>query len=176
MLIFSVSRTFVCLISITSHSSLYINFHILPQCELYSLLLSHKGTSVYLLPPTPDYWYTFFFLAGPHPLHETAVSAFSRSPLGHVNTFYCKCSSPCTLFFNATTVAFPFFISFLYFCLPPQNFSMDSMFPPTSSHTFSTTLSHLSPARHFVPFPHTALLAMAGNLFLGKFLAIYRYF
>ena len=28
-----------------------------------------------------------FFLAGPCPLHEIAVSAFSRSPLGRANTF-----------------------------------------------------------------------------------------
>ena len=30
---------------------------------------------------------SFFFLAGPGPLHEIAVSAFSRSPLGRENTF-----------------------------------------------------------------------------------------
>ena len=36
------------------------------------------------LPPPPAYnWYTsFFFLAGPGPLHEIAVSTFSRSSLG----------------------------------------------------------------------------------------------
>ena len=30
---------------------------------------------------------SFFFLAGPGPLHEITVSAFSRSPLGRTNTF-----------------------------------------------------------------------------------------
>ena len=39
-------------------------------------------------PPPPDYWYiSFFFLVGPDPLHEIAVTAFSRSPLGCADTF-----------------------------------------------------------------------------------------
>ena len=43
---------------------------------------------MHLLPPLPDYWYTsFFFLAVTGHLHETAVSAFSRSLLGGANTF-----------------------------------------------------------------------------------------
>ena len=56
-------------------------FHILPQCEFCSLLCN-KGTSVHL-PPPPDYWYQssvplLLFLVGLRPLHEIAVSAFSR--------------------------------------------------------------------------------------------------
>ena len=84
----------------TSHSSISLTpssntprssscFHILPLCEFYVLLLCHKGKSVLLIsPPPPDCWYiSFFFLADPGPLHEIAVSAFSRSPLGRENTF-----------------------------------------------------------------------------------------
>ena len=43
---------------------------------------------MHLPPPPVRYWYTsFFFLAGPGPRHEIAVSAFWRSPLGRANTF-----------------------------------------------------------------------------------------
>ena len=46
------------------------------------------GTYVHPCPPPPDYWcISFFFLVGPGPLHEIAVSAFSRSPLGRADTF-----------------------------------------------------------------------------------------
>ena len=93
-------------------------------CEFYSLLLCHTGTSVRLHPP-PGYWYTSFFFmqAGPGSLHELAVSAFSRSPLGRANTLsflipslnppcvYLKCSSHISPCFSA--LAFPFFLSFL---------------------------------------------------------------
>ena len=54
----------------------------------YFRLRCHKGSSLRLVPPPSDYWYTpFFFLASPGPLHENAVSAFSRSPLDRANTF-----------------------------------------------------------------------------------------
>lgn len=47
--------------------------------------------------------------------------------------------------------------------------------PPIFIHTFSTTLSHLVPARPFVTFSHTALLAtsMTGSLFFGMRLYTY---
>ena len=65
----------------TSHSHHYVS---------HSLLLCHRGTSARLLPL--DYWFTsFFFLAGPDPLHEIVVSAFSRRPLGRANTFSFLC-------------------------------------------------------------------------------------
>ena len=97
-------------------------FHTLPLCEFYSLLLCHKGTSVLFPPPPPDYWPTsFFFLAGPGPLHEIAVSAFLRSPLGRANSFSflfllliprkslsVSPLSPCFL-----ALAFPLFLYFL---------------------------------------------------------------
>ena len=54
--------------------------------------------------------------------------------------------------------------------------SISSWFPPTSVHTFSTTLSHLIPARPCVTFSHTALSAMAGTLFFGMFLTFYCHF
>ena len=49
---------------------------------------------------------------------------------------------------------------------------ISSWFPPVSFHTFSTTLYHLIPARPFVTFSHTALSAMAGNLFFGLLLTL----
>ena len=96
----------------------------LPLCDFYSLLLCHKATSVHL-PPPPDNWYTyFFFLAGPRPQHEVAVSEFWRSPVGHTNTFSIlssrislECSSSFTLF---SALVVPFFLSFplLLSCTP----------------------------------------------------------
>ena len=97
-------------------------FHILALCEFYSILLCHKGTSVHLLSPPLNYWHTsFFFLAGPGPLHESAVSALSRGPFGRSNTFSFLSVllgprkplsvpplSPCFL-----ALAFPLFLSFL---------------------------------------------------------------
>ena len=81
-----------------------------------------------LFPPPPDYWHTsFFFLAGPGPLHEIAVTAFSRSPLGRANTFSflfllltprksLECSSPFTLFLIASLsrISIFYFTSVLY--------------------------------------------------------------
>ena len=78
----------------TSRSSLY-NSHF-PQREFYSLLLCRKGTSVHLLVPHPDYWYTrtpFLFLVGTGLLHEIVVSAFSRSPLGPCKYVFIPISS-----------------------------------------------------------------------------------
>ena len=135
------------------------------------------GTSVHLLLPPPGYWHTsFFFLAGPGHLHESAVSAFSRSPMGRANTFSflfllsisripLKCFSDPTLFRSVSLYS----ASALYF----PNFQADitsSRFPPmyTSFHTFSTTLSHHIPACPFVTFSLTALSTMAGNLFFGS--------
>ena len=145
-------------------------------------MLNRKGASVHLRPP-PDYWCTFFlFLAGPGPVYwytsslflagpgllpEIAASAFSRNTLGCANTFSFLALaltppifasvpplSPC---FLALEFSFPQSFLLLLSCAP-QNFSMNSVscFPPTSFHTFSTTLSHLIPARPFVTFSHTA--------------------
>ena len=144
---------------------------------------------MHLLPPPLDYWFTsFFFLAGPGPLHEIVVSAFSRSRLGRANTFQflfllltprksLKCFSSFILFFSASLSlnSILYFTSVLY----PANFSMDSIsswFPPISFHTFSTTLSHPIPARPSVTFSHTARPPMAGSLFSGMFLTLYRHF
>ena len=95
-------------------------------------LLCHKSTSLHLLLPPLDYWYTsFFFLAGPGPLHEIAVSAFSRSPLGRANNYSILLLlltpakslsvpplSPCFL-----ELAFPLFLSFfLLLSCTPQTF------------------------------------------------------
>ena len=92
-------------------------FHILPICGFYALLLCHKGTSVcgsFLLLST-IYWYTsFFFLGGPGPLHEIAVSAFSRNPLGRAFTFSFQSFqlTPCvSLLFGLMSSSFALFLS-----------------------------------------------------------------
>ena len=79
------------------HSSIFLISYHIPFLLVYftfshyvssTLLRCHKCTSVHHLPPPLDYWYAryLFFLASPGPLHEIAVSAFSRSPLGRA---YC---------------------------------------------------------------------------------------
>ena len=61
---------------------------VLPPYELYSLMPSHKGNSVHLLPAPLDYWYTSsFFMEGPGLPPEIAVSTFSQSSLGHADVF-----------------------------------------------------------------------------------------
>ena len=102
-------------------------------------------------PPPPSYWcIPFFFQVGPCPLHEIAVPAFSRSPLGCADTFSfqylrstprisLKCFSSFALFLSASLSLFSLlsFTSVLY----PPNFSMDSTSswsPPKSFHIFST--------------------------------------
>ena len=70
------------------HMPLLLVYFIFSHYASSTLLLCHQGTSVHLLPPPLEYWYTSFsFLAGPGPIHEIAVSAFSRSPLGRAHTF-----------------------------------------------------------------------------------------
>ena len=160
------SHSFIFLISNTSRPSLHISHS--PICEFYPLWVCHKGTSVLIPPLPPDYWHTsFIFLAGPGPLHEIAVSAFSRSPLGRANTFSflfllltprksLKCCSSFTLFLSAS-VSNMYMLSFSS-VLYPANFSMDiisSWFLPISFQTFSTTLSHLysiSPFCYFLSY------------------------
>ena len=121
------SHSFIFLISNTSRPSLHISHS--PICEFYPLWVCHKGTSVLIPPLPPDYWHTsFIFLAGPGPLHEIAVSAFSRSPLGRANVFSflfllltprkylsVRPPSPCFL-----VLIFPLFLQFLFIlsCAP----------------------------------------------------------
>ena len=62
-------------------------FDVLSLCEFYSIALPQGHICTSSSSP-PHEWYTsVFFPAGPGPLHEIAVSAFSRSPLGRANTF-----------------------------------------------------------------------------------------
>ena len=73
-----------------THPSLNISHAPTVTSNVYCyVLVCHKRIRVHLLPPPPNYWYTsFLFLAGPGPLYEPTVSAFSRSPYGRANTFY----------------------------------------------------------------------------------------
>ena len=145
---------------------------------------------MHLLPSIATIAVPLSFRAGQGSLHEIATSAFSRtdSPLGRANvfSFLFLLLNPCIISINVSS--FTLFlsasfslVSILSFThvLCPANFSMDSIsswFPPISFHAFSTTLSHLIPARPFVNFSHTALSAMAGNLFCGMFLTLYCHF
>ena len=125
--------------------------------------------------PPPDYWYiSVFLLVGPGPLHETVVSAFRVvqgackyvfTPTSCLNPPYIsKCFSSFTFCLRASLSlsSILYSTSVLY----PPNFSMDSTSSrsPKPFLSFSTTLSHLFPAPSVV-FSHTALSAMAGNLF-----------
>ena len=149
-----------------------------------------RTSELHLLPPPPGFWYTpFFFLAGPSSLHEIAVSAFQRSPLGRANTFsflplrvtprMClECFSDSTLFLSATVAPPRIFIISSASVMYLPNFSADInyfRFPPIFFHTLSTALPHLVEFRSFVTFSRTALSTMVGNLFLGMLLALYRY-
>ena len=127
-------------------------------------------------PPPLDYWYiSFFFLVGPGPLHEIAVSAFSCSPLGRANTFsfhIClqppyistKCFSSFTVFLSAN-FAFSSVLSFASVLYPPKFSTWTvhlGLLNPKSFHIFSTTLSHLISARPFVTSSRTTLSFMYG--------------
>ena len=122
---------------------------------------------------------SLFSLPGPGHLHEITVSAFSRRPLGRANTFSflslrsisrvsLKCFSDFTLFLSASLFLLAMLSSYCALYFPADIIS--SWFPPTSFHTLSRTLSHLTPARPSVSFSHTAISTMAGNPFLGMFL------
>ena len=142
---------------------------------------AHICSHVLLLPTTGVS--NIFYLVGPGPPHEIAVSAFSRSPLGRADTFsfqyipsnpyICECFSSFTLFLSACLCL----SSILFFTsiLRPPNFCVDSTSsspPPISFHIFSTTLSHLIRARPYVLFSRTASSTMAGNLFSGIFFTL----
>ena len=116
--------------------------------------------------PPPDYWYiSFFFVVGPGPLREIAVSDFSLSPLGRADTFSFQHLPPTPRISPSVSsfsryflaLAFPFLVWFilLIFCTR-QNISVNSTYswlPPESFYIFSTALSHLIPARPFVISP-----------------------
>ena len=153
-------------------------------------MLCHTGTSVHLLPlpppphpPPPGYWHTYFFLlAAPDHLHEKrSFSVFAKSlgpckyvfiPIPSLSPPYISTAgvSPISHYFLA--LAFPFFLSFFYCCLlPPKIICGHHLFlvsPYICFHAFSTTLSHLIPARPFVTFSQTALSTMPGNLCVGR--------
>ena len=143
----------------TSHSSPYLS-HSPTMCLLVSTALPRGHISVHLLPPPSGYyWYTsFFFLAGPRPLHKNAVVAvFSQNPSDRADTFsfVSPLLSPrvslsvslLSLFYQLCLSASLSLNSILsYSVLYPPNLSMGSIafgIPPLSFHTFSTTLFHL---------------------------------
>ena len=157
-------------------------FHIL-LCEFLFFLLCHTGTSVHLLPPLPGYSYASFFLTGPGPPHEIAVSAFSRSILGGGN-MYLSLSllltprispsvppiSPCFL-----ALAFPFFLSFSYFCLVPPKLLYGRHLFMASSYILPYLLDHAIPpysSSLCSYFSHAALPTMADSFSCGMFLTL----
>ena len=133
-------------------------------------MLCHTGTSV-LLPPPPGYWYTTCFLpAGPGPLHKTAASAFSRSPLGRANTFFCfpipwfnpphssKCFSDCTLFLTA--ILFLLLYPFFCFCLVSPKLLCGHHIFPVSSYLRPCSLNYAIP-----PYSGSSLLLSPVQLY-----------
>ena len=119
-----------------------------------------------------------YFVAGPGPLREIAVSAFSRSRLDGVNTFLfpslltprispgVPALSPC--FF---ALAFPLFLRYhmFCFCLVPPKLIYAKYLLLVCSIRFHTFVQ-LALLLHF---PHTSLSAMTGSLLFGFFLRIY---
>ena len=81
----SISHSYSFLISSSNTSSFLLKHFTFSHCVSSTLycFAARAYLSGDLVPPPSGYWYTsFFFLAVPGPLHEIAVSAFSRSPLG----------------------------------------------------------------------------------------------
>ena len=178
-----------------SHSSIFLisehipapcTFHILPLCESYSAVLpqghicasySSSRSLVYL-----------FFLPG-RSRSPTPKSQFQRLRVLYwavqirfhsyrvlTPRISLKCSS-CSFFLSAV-FSLLFILHFATVLYLPK-FSMDSItswLPLISFQKYSTTLSHLIPARPFVTFSRTALSATAGNLYFSVFLTSYRHF
>ena len=138
-------------------------FHIPLLCEFYSIVVPHghtASTSSSLL------LVNILFLVGPGPLHEIAVSAFSRSPLGRADTFSFQylpstprislTASPLSPYFLA--LAFPFLLLFLLLLSCTGQTSLKTVPPlglplnPSIFQILWTTLSHHIPARPFMDY------------------------
>ena len=141
---------------------------------------------MYRIPPPPTYWLTL--LAGPGPLHENEVAAFSRSPLGRANTFSFPSllvtprislnvppCSPSFLALDFTRLLSP--IKRLA-CTPQACLWTGPLlgFFLGPSRSVRLRYPNLTLARPFVAFSRTALSAVADNLFLGVFLTLYCHF
>lgn len=142
-------------------------FHILPRCELYSLLFCHKGTSVHRRPRPPEPPVNLFLLFGRcrSPTRNNSLLVFAQFigpckcisiSISSLNLPYIyNCPSPCILPGTGTrytlTVLFLSRLSFvLLLCFTPrllrgQYISLG--FPSISFHILSSTFSHLTPAR-----------------------------
>ena len=155
-----------------------------------TLLLCAKGTYVHLLPPL-GHWYTsFFFLAGPGPPHEIAVSAFSRRVIGPCSYVFidipflitpCVSPSHSRVSPYLLALALPRLLSFLLrlSCIPETSLRTSCLlgFLLTLFHSFSTTPPHLTPARPSVTLlPYSSMSYIAGNLFFGMPLTLYCHF
>ena len=123
------------------------------------------GMSVHLLPPPPGYWHTYIFLLSGRsrsPTRNRTFSVFAKStrpckyvfiPILSLNPQYTsKCFSDFTLCLSAS-LSFLSCSLLLTVCLvPPQVLYGHPLFSvsPISLRTFSTTFSHLIPARPFI--------------------------
>ena len=140
----------------------------------------HKGTSVHLPPPSPDYWYKpLFFVADPGPLPEIAVSAFSRSLLGRAIIFsflYFLLTPRILRIYLSVLPLSPCFLA-LVFLFSLSFLLVVSCNPKTSLWTYffldsSCTLPYMDcaipsyPRSPFLYFFHITLSAMAGTLLL----------
>ena len=129
-------------------------------------MFGHTGTCVHPRPSRPGYWsISFLFLVGPGPLHEIAVSAFSRSLLGHANAFsfqylpstlhICfKCFSSFTLFLSASLSLPAKLLYGQYLLINPSMFSR-----PRYPILFQLALSLFSPIQPYQLWLATSFLA-----------------
>ena len=182
------------------HHALPCIFHIFPLCELYSIDLP-QGHICAISSSSRLLAYLFLLSGRSRSPTRNRSFSVLRCSLGGANTFSFQILlltsrkylsvpplSPCFLALafplfkylrvpplspSFLALAFPLFLYVLLLlsCTPQISLWTVSLLPPTSFHTFSTTLSHLIPARHFVTFSHTAV--KAGNLFFGIFFTLY---
>ena len=127
-------------------------------------------------------------LVGPGPLHDIAVSAFSRSPLGRADTFLFQfllstprislSDSPLSLFF--LVLAFPFYYLF-YICLVPAKLRYRQYQVPLLGSPLhpSIFLDYVIPSYSSSPYCHFLSYSIINNgchLFSGVFFTLYFHF
>ena len=115
---FSMSHSSIFLTSKTPRSSLYISHSPTIWALLYCFATRAHLCIFFLFPSTTGIpLFSFSFLAGPGALHELAVSAFLRCPLGRANTFSFLSPFQSVLFSWQTKPFWPLFKSRMLFYL-----------------------------------------------------------
>ena len=166
----------------TSRSSMY-NSHSPTTPVLPSLALPQGHTCASCSSFRPLV-YLFLLSGRSSSPKRTSVSTFARSPVGRTSaSSFQSLLVISRIYLNIFSLP-PYFLTLAFplFCCPsitsvsnPLNCSMlriSSWLPPISFGALSTTLSHLIPARPFVTFSRTAILAIARKLFFGFLLTV----